>query len=57
MPQDHTPAQPTAVPQPAPAYEAPRVEELGAWQAITLIYSVPVNPNSPLNFNGNGDAY
>lgn len=56
MSQDHTPAQPTAVPQPAPAYEAPRVEELGAWQAITLIYSVGVNP-AGLSLGENNDGY
>lgn len=28
------------------AYEPPRVQNLGAWQAVTLINSVPINPAS-----------
>lgn len=41
--------------QPQPAYQAPRVQDLGAWQAVTLIYSVGINPGSVLNpASGNG---
>lgn len=28
----------------APCYQAPRVTDLGRWQAVTLIYSVPIGP-------------
>lgn len=31
------------------AYEAPRVQSLGAWAAITLLQSVPINPGSFLD--------
>lgn len=47
------PAQPSVRPQPetAPtaAYEAPQVHDLGAWQALTLIYSVPFNGSPSVN--------
>lgn len=42
--------------QPVPAYEAPRVTDLGAWQALTLIYSVPINPAGILNPMGNNNG-
>ncbi|WP_291423305.1 hypothetical protein [Deinococcus sp.] len=40
----------------APAYQAPRVNDLGQWQAVTLIYSVPINPGTMFNpgVNPNG---
>ena len=44
-------AQPATQPvlaQPA-AYQPPRVQDLGAWQAVTLINSVPINPGKLFN--------
>lgn len=29
-----------------PAYQPPRVQDLGAWQVVTLLGSVPFNPGS-----------
>jgi hypothetical protein len=46
------PAQPSAQPQTAATYEAPRVSDLGAWQAVTLIYSVPFNGSPTMNDSG-----
>ena len=47
------PAQPSDLPQPetasTAAYEAPQVRDLGAWQALTLIYSVPFNGSPSVN--------
>ncbi|WP_414656571.1 hypothetical protein ACINK0_09710 [Deinococcus sp. VB343] len=48
--------QPTAQ-QPQATYQAPRVQDLGAWQAVTLINSIGIDPGSafnPANFGGNG---
>lgn len=42
------PTQPSPVPQPG-TYEAPQVRDLGAWQALTLIYSVPFNGGPAVN--------
>lgn len=44
-----TPAQTRAV------YTAPRVQDLGAWQAVTLIQSVPIGPGAFLP--GTGGAH
>lgn len=51
------PASAQAAPvQPAP-YQAPRVTDLGAWQAVTLVYSGPFNGSHGLNINGlNGNS-
>ncbi len=38
----------------ATVYEAPRVEDLGAWEAVTLINSVGINPGGIFNPNGPG---
>lgn len=47
------PAQPSARLQPevdpVAVYEAPQVHDLGAWQALTLIYSVPFNGSPGVN--------
>lgn len=41
-------AAPSQTAEQAP-YEAPRVRDLGAWQALTLIYSVPFNGSPTVN--------
>lgn len=38
-------------PQP---YQAPRVEDLGAWQAVTLLNSYPINPGGIFDPSGMG---
>ncbi len=48
-------AQPTLTT--TPAYQAPRVNDLGQWQAVTLIYSVPVNPGGMFNPSGKPNGY
>lgn len=40
-----TPSQTVPAPQPqTPAYQKPEVKALGAWQAVTLVLSVPMGP-------------
>lgn len=47
-------AQPTPA-TPTKKYETPRVQNLGAWQAVTLINSVPINPGGIFGQAGNDD--
>ncbi|MGM9321268.1 hypothetical protein [Deinococcus aquaticus] len=52
------PSTPTSAHQPTPprTYEPPRVQDLGAWQAVTLIGSVGFNrfPGLPGQENNRG---
>ena len=53
-----TPPAPRLLPSPIkPAYAAPRVRDLGAWQAVTLINSVVISPGSVLGPQGSGNVY
>ncbi len=36
----------TAQPTQQPTYTPPRVQDLGRWQAVTLIYSLPIGPGT-----------
>ncbi|WP_291423385.1 hypothetical protein [Deinococcus sp.] len=36
----------TAQPTPQPTYTPPKVQNLGRWQAVTLIYSLPIGPGT-----------
>jgi hypothetical protein len=40
-----------ALPQ-STRYEAPRLERLGAWSALTLQQSIPIGPGTMLNPSG-----
>ncbi|MFC5847089.1 hypothetical protein [Deinococcus petrolearius] len=60
MTQFLAPSGPTSTPAQSPAarpvtYEAPQVRDLGAWQALTLIYSVPFNGSSTMT-EGSGQG-
>ena len=46
---DHTPSASTPALPTRAAYEAPRVQSLGPWAAVTLLQSVPINPGSLLD--------
>lgn len=39
------------------SYQAPRVQDLGAWQAVTLIYTIPINPRGNSIPNGGNNGY
>ena len=50
---NNPPSRPVPIPSGTPAgtepYEAPQVRDLGVWQALTLIYSVPFNGTSSVD--------
>lgn len=52
-PQNPAQAEPGEAPALVPdAYEAPQVRDLGAWQALTLIYTVPFNGGTSAGGDG-----
>lgn len=45
--QESPPHTPEAQKREMPVYQKPEVRDLGAWQTLTLIYSVPMGPGGP----------
>lgn len=40
-----------AISTPRQAYNAPQLRDLGTWQALTLIYTLPIGPGGRLPAN------